>query len=202
MLLQLLVNGIIMGSIYSLVSLGFALVYNTTQIFHIDYASVYTFAAYMVFTFYKLLNLPLLISFIGAILITILISILIEKVVYLPLDRKRSSLNIVLISSIGIMIVIINVIAMIYGNETQIVNPNISESYTFGKVIITYAQFAQFIVSGLLIIVFLIFLKHSKFGIRTRAMRYDPVLCTVFGLDVNKMRITLFALSACFAAIR
>lgn len=201
MLLQLLANGIIMGSIYALVSLGFALVYNTTRIFHIAYAAIYMFASYMLFTFYKSLQFPLIVAFAGSILLTMLLSLSIEYLIYKPLNKKNSSLNVAMISSIGAMIVIINMVAMFYGNETQILNPNISKSVTIGNIILTYAQLAQFFVCVLFILLFLIFLKYTQFGIKTRAMRDDPVLCTVFGLDLNKMRIALFALSASFAAI-
>ena len=89
MLIQLLANGIIMGSIYALVALGFALVYNTTKSFHIAYAAVYMFSAYMILSFYKTLQLPLLISFAIAILLTMGLSILIERAVYLPLVKRK-----------------------------------------------------------------------------------------------------------------
>ncbi len=201
MLLQLLVNGLIIGSIYSIVALGYALIYNTTHIFHIAYASIYMFSSYMLLSFYINLNIPFIISFIIAIGLTILLSVLIEILVYRPLNKKRSSLNVVLISSIGIMIVVINIIAMFYGNETQILNPNISKSISIGNIIITYSQLAQFIVSLVLIFIFLIFLKFTKFGIKTRAMRDDSILCKVFGMDINRMRLMLFMLSALFAAV-
>jgi len=135
MLLQLLVNGIIMGAIYSLVSLGFALVYNTTRIFHIAYAGIYMFSAYMILSFYKYLQFPLFLSYLLAIILAIILSILIEKIVYLPLVNKKSSLNVLLISSIGVMIVIVNSIAMLYGNETKIINPNISKSVQLGALL-------------------------------------------------------------------
>lgn len=201
MLIQLLANGIIMGSIYSLVALGFALVYNTTRIFHIAYAAIYMFASYMVLTFYKSFQMPLLLAFLIAIVLTVALSIFIERMVYLPLAKKRSSLNVVLISSIGVMIVVVNTIAMFYGNETQILNPNISKSVTLGTIILTYTQLAQIFISLALIGIFLLFLKYSKFGLKTRAMRDDEVLCTVFGLNINRMRLNLFGLSAFFAAI-
>lgn len=201
MFLQFIVNGIIIGSIYSLVSLGFALVYNTTRIFHIAYAVLYMFCPYMILTLYSNLGLPLIISFIIAILITVLLSLLMEIIIYKPLTKKNSSHNIVMISSIGIMIIVINTIALLYGNETKILNQNISETLSFGSIIITYTQLAQFLVSIFLLAVFLIFLKFSKFGIKTRAMRDDDVLCSVFGSDIYKMRLTLFTLSAFFAAV-
>ena len=90
---------------------------------------------------------------------------------------------------------------MFYGNETQILNPNISKSITLGNIILTHTQLAHLFVSLVLIGIFLLFLKHSKFGIKTRAMRDDDVLCTVFGLDISQMRLNLFGLSAFFAAV-
>lgn len=201
MLFQFIINGVIIGSIYSLVSLGFALVYNTTRIFHIAYAVIYMFCPYMILTFYSNLGYPLLLSFIIAISITVVLSLLMEIVIYKPLSKKNSSHNIIMISSIGIMIVVINIIAMLYGNETKILNQDISETLTFGNIIITYTQLVQFLISAFLLSGFLIFLKFTKFGIKTRAMRDDDVLCSVFGSDIYKMRITLFTLSAFFAAV-
>ena len=201
MLIQLLANGIVMGSIYALVALGFALVYNTTRIFHIAYAVVYMVSAYMVFSFYRQLQFPLFFSFLLAILFTVGLSLIIELFIYRPLVKKGSSLNIIMISSIGVMIVVINLVAMFYGNETKIINPEISQSISIGKIILTYTQVYQFVISLILMGVFLILLKRSQFGVRTRALRDDDQLCTVFGMDINKLRLSLFALSAFFAAV-
>ena len=88
MLLQFIVNGLIIGSVYALVSLGFALVYNTTRIFHIAYAVLYMFCPYMLFLFYNELSLPLVLSFIIAICLTVVLSLLMELIVYKPLSKK------------------------------------------------------------------------------------------------------------------
>ena len=121
MFLQLLANGIVMGSIYAMVALGFALVYNTTKIFHIAYAAIYMFAAYMFYAFFTLLQIQILLSFLIATILTVLLSWIIEKVVYRPLENKGSSLNVIMISSIGVMIIVVNSIAMFFGNETKII---------------------------------------------------------------------------------
>jgi len=201
MLIQFLVNGIVMGSIYALVSLGFALVYNTTRIFHIAYAVIYMFGPYMILTFFHGLGLNLFVSFTIAIILTMILSMIMELLVYRPLTKKKSSLNIVLISSIGVMIVLINTIAIFYGNETKILNPDISKTLTLGNVILTYTQAAQLLISVALLGLFLLFLKFSKFGIMTRAMRDDDVLSLVFGMDIYRMRYVLFGLSGFFAAV-
>ncbi|HDR68322.1 MAG TPA: branched-chain amino acid ABC transporter permease [Bacteroidaceae bacterium] len=201
MFLQFIINGLIMGSIYSIVALGFALVYNTTRIFHISYAALYIAAPYFLLTFYSKFGMPFLMAFVLAVFSTVIIGLLIELVIYKPLVRKNSSSNIIMISSIGVMIIIINMIALIYGNETKIINPDISKTVRFGQLIVTYTQLIQLLVCSLIIIVFLAFLKFSRFGIRTRAMRDDNELCSVFGMDIQRMRIILFSLSTVFCAV-
>ena len=201
MLLQLLANGIIMGSIYAIVALGFALIYNTTRIFHIAYAVVYMFAPYVLLSFYQSLQLPLLIAFLLAVIGTIGLSLLIEYTVYRPLNKINSSLNVIMISSIGVMIVVINVIAMFYGNETKIIHQAISPSVSYMGIILTHIQIAQFLISLVLIILFLFYLKYSGFGIKTRALRDDDQLYTVMGMDISRMRTGLFILSGFFAAV-
>jgi len=201
MLIQLLINGLISGAIISLVALGYALVYNTTRIFHIAYSTLYMIAPYILLTFFKTLGINFYLSTFISILGIILLSTIIELLVYKPLENKKSSLNVVMISSIGVMTVIINLIAMFYGNETKVLNPELSGSLTFGELIITKVQLAQFLISIFLISLFFVFLKFTEFGLKTRAMRDDTVLCTIFAVNITTLRIKIFALSGFFAAV-
>ncbi len=200
MLIQLIINGLINGAIISLVALGYALVYNTTRIFHIAYSTLYMAAPYFVLTFFNTLRFNFYVSAIIGILATILLSIVIELFIYRPLEIKKSSLNIVMISSIGVMTVVINLIAMLYGNETKILNQGLSDTLTVGNIIITKVQMAQFLISSILIFAFFVFLKYTQFGLKTRALRDDTVLCNVFAVNIPSLRLQIFALSGFFAA--
>ncbi len=201
MLLQFLINGLITGSIYALAALGFALVYNTTRIFHLAYAAVYMFAPYMLFTFYVTMGIPFVLSFIISVLLTMFLSVSFEFSVYKPLSKNKSSGEVILISSLGIMIIVINVIAMFYGNETKIIVSSISNSISFGNIIITYNQLWQFSVSVILLVVFFVLLGKSKFGQKARALRDDTELFMVMGYNVYGMRTLLFLLSGLFVAV-
>jgi branched-chain amino acid transport system permease protein len=201
MIWQLIVNGIITGTIYGVVALGFALVYNTTRIFHIAYAAIYMIAPYFLLFFLKTSGLPMIISIILAFLGTIVIGLSTELLVYSPLVRHNSSSNVIMVSSIGVMIVIINIIALLFGNGAKIINSGISKSIAFGTILITHIQLIQFFSSLLLFAVFFTFLKFTKFGIQTRAYRDDISLSEVLGMNTLKMRRSLFILSSFFAAI-
>jgi branched-chain amino acid transport system permease protein len=186
--------------IYGVVALGFALVYNTTRIFHIAYAAIYMVAPYFLLLFLRTLGAPLLISIVGMFILTALIGLVTDLLVYSPLIRRKSSSNVLMVSSIGVMIVIINIVALLFGNETKVINNEISQSITLGSVLVTHTQLMQFIVSASIIFVFYLILKFSSFGIRTRALRDDEKLAAVLGINTVRLKRSLFILSSIFAA--
>lgn len=201
MIFQSLANGLVTGSIYAIAALGFAMVYNTTHIFHIAYAAIYMFAPYMLYSFSRVLGLPLLPAILIAVLLTIVLSLVSELFVYQPLKKKGSSGNVMMVSSIGFMIVIINVIALFYGNETKIISQGLSESFQLSSIIITKNQLIQFIISISLTAGFILFLNFSKFGLRTRTIRDDEELSKIFGIQVERTRMKIFMLSGLFIGV-
>ena len=203
MLIQFIINGIILGAIYATMALGFALVYNTTKIFHIAYAVLYMVSGYFLYSFFNQWQFNFFLSSALAIAITVLFSIFIEFSVYQPLIKKKASLNVILISSLGVMIVVINFIALIYGNETKIIHNEIAKSVHFGHnaVIVTYPQFYQLIFSLLFITGVYLLLEYTPVGIRIRALKDDEELAKVQGIDITKYRLIIFAVSGFLAAL-
>jgi len=99
MILQLIANGIITGSLISIMAIGFGVIYSTINFFHIAYGAVYRVAAYLMYILLSW-HLPLAISIILSIVLTIIVGILIEFLVYKPLHEKRASHGIYLISAL------------------------------------------------------------------------------------------------------
>lgn len=201
MLTQFIANGLVTGMIYGLIALGFALVYNTTKIFHIAYSAIYMIAPYFLFHFINAYGLDLFSAVVLAVIFTAIIGVITDILVYYPLYKKKSSANVMMISSIGIMVILINLVAMIWGNETKMINPDISKIYTWNNIILTRTQIIQFIVSLFFISGFLLFLKLTKFGIKIRAYRDDANLIEIMGVKTRQLRMILFAISSIFAAI-
>ena len=203
MLTQFILNGIILGAIYSAMALGFSLVYNTTKIFHIAYAVLYMISGYFLYTFFNQLHFDFFLSTVLAIIITIFAGVFIEFAVYQPLIKKKASLNVILISSLGVMIVAINLVALFYGNETKIIHNEIAKSIHFGQdtVIITYPQLYQLMFSLLSIIGIFVLLEYTPVGIRIRALQDDEELAKVQGINIRKNRLIIFAISGFLAAL-
>ncbi len=201
MILQFLLNGLITGILYSLLAIGFALVYNTTRIFHIAAAALYVVAAYAFYSFAFLLQWPLPIAGISAIAVTMLMSLLTEILIYTPLKAKKSSLNVMMIASIGVMTLLTNLIAMLFGNETKVVDNTIQPTYIYGSLIITTPQMYQLIIGSVAIIAFILFIRHTRWGLRFRALSTDDILYQTLGYRVHHTRLIVFSLSGLFIAL-
>lgn len=198
---QFLINGIITGILYSLLAIGFSLVYNTTKLFHIAAAAIYVFAAFMFYWFAVAFGLPVIVGAIIAILLTMGLSLLTDVSVYRPLKKRKASNNVAMIASIGMMTVIVNLLAMFFGNETKVIDNTIHRSFSLGNIIITTPQMWQLVVGGVVIVLFLVFIGMTSWGIRFRALNADSVLYETMCYDTSRTRTFVFLMSGAFIAI-
>lgn len=201
MILQLLANGLVSGCVYALVALGFGLIYNTTRIFHIAHGIVYTVAAYLFYTFARGLELNIVLSGLFASILATLLGIAIEVFIYYPFYKKKASIGIVMIGSLGIYIFLVNLIAMLYGNDTKVISPGVGEAFHFGSVILTRIQLLEILAFLILFFTLFLVIKKTKLGKIIRALSDNPRLVTILGIDVRKIRILIFALGSFLAGI-
>ena len=110
MLRQLLLNGLIAGSIYALIAIGFTVIYRTVKFFHFAHGVVYTAGAYFAYTIIISLHLNFIISFFLSIILASFLGITIDKLVYYPLRKQKASNLIFLLASFGVFILLKNLI--------------------------------------------------------------------------------------------
>lgn len=201
MLSQFIANGIVSGCVFALVALGFGLIYNSTKVFHLAHGVVYTASAYIFYSCFVSLHLHVLLSLVLAVAFSVLMGILLERYIYSPLLKKRASMGIVLISSLGVYTVLVNFIAMLYGNETKIISPGAEKTFHIGSIILTRIQLVEVVAFVLLFSLTFGFLKLSNFGRLIQALADNPPLVSVIGVDVRKIRLFVFALGSALAGI-
>lgn len=200
-MIQFLINGLITGVLYSLLAIGFALVYNTTRIFHIAAAALYVIAAYMFYAAVSLLHLPILLGAVVAVIVTMLISLLIDVLVYRPLGERHPITNVSLIAAVGVLTVLVNVVVLIFGNAPKVVENSLKFTYTFGKLILSQPQIWQAGIGILSIVAFIIFIHITSWGKRFRALSDDEILFSTLGYSVRGTRNVVFLLSGAFIAL-
>jgi branched-chain amino acid transport system permease protein len=206
MIQQLIVNGIIAGSIYALIAIGFTVIYRTVKFFHFAHGIVYTAGAYLAYTFFILLHIHPIISFFLSISLCALLGIVIDKSVYYPLRIKKASNLILLLASFGIFIFLQNLIQLVYGAQILTLRTGpIKEGYQLSVLgwqmgaVITQIQILILVVGFLLLGFLWVFVQRTKLGKAMRAVSDDPIAASVVGINPDKTILASFAIGSALA---
>jgi branched-chain amino acid transport system permease protein len=209
MLFQVLFNGLVAGSLYALVALGFSLIYSATRIFHIAHGAIYTAAAYSFLLWVTLFSswsdTSGWGSFVAALTLTLavvcLFAILCELIIYRPLYRRAAPPLVSFISSLGLYIVAVNLIALAFGSEKRVLNPNVEPGADFGPIVINRMQAVQLAVSALVMLAAFLLLKRTTLGRNIRALSDNAMLLGVLGVNPKRVRTAVFILGSVLAAL-
>jgi branched-chain amino acid transport system permease protein len=201
MLAQLLVNGFINGCVYAILALSFGLIYTTTRVLHIAHGGAYTAGAYLCYAFLTLAGLPLWAAATLAVLASGALGAAMELGLYAPLVRRGASPLVAFLSSLGLYIAMVNVIALLFGNETRVLHAGSDRVFHLGPVIFNRIQLSQFLVALVLLPTFMLFLRHTTWGKVIRAVRDHQVLATVLGINVSLVRVGVLALGSALAGL-
>jgi branched-chain amino acid transport system permease protein len=199
-LVNFLLNGLVNGSLIAVVALGFAMVYNTTRIFHIAYAGLYTLGAYLMFWFLDTLDLPFLLSLFLCLAVVSICSLLMEHLVYKPLSMKDRPPNTLMVSSIGMLILLVNAIVLFFGPNPGILSPDALNIPVIHIASMTSLPAISFMVNLGMILAFILVLKFTRLGIMIRALRDNALMSGVFGVNTYRLRLALFAMSGLLVA--
>ncbi len=199
--LQLLANGIVNGAMYALLAVSFGLVYRGTRVFHVAFGGLFVLAAMLFHTLVTVAGLNWWLAGVGAVVLAGLAGWIVEDGFYRLFFVRHSSAGAVMVASLGLAVVIENVLALIYGNEIRTIPRGLASSIVLGSVRLTVIQVAQFVVSvALLVVLWVLATRHSTFKV-FRAMGENQDLLRTHGLPLMSYRARLFALSGAVAAV-
>jgi branched-chain amino acid transport system permease protein len=199
---QLVANSLFSASIYAMVGIGFSLIYRCGRFFHFAHAGAVTIGAYSCFFCVKYTALPLLVNVLLGLSFTILLGCLMELVVYRPLrNRKGTPLGFLLVS-LGLYIVMQNCISAIFGDNTQVIFPEVRPTvFRLGEASMTSIQLLTLAVSAGVLLFVGSLLRLTSLGKRIRAVASDPELACVVGISVDNVSIWVIAIGSAAAGI-
>ena len=199
--LQLLGNGIVQGAVAMLYAAGFGIVYRSFRVFHIAMGAQFVFSCYAFYFCASILKLPLAAAICGVLSLSALFALLIEWTVYRPFFRKGCSSGVVMIASLGVMIVVENLIALTFGNEVKTISNQLEPSVAFAGLRFTRIQLLQFFVGIGVFTAVGAMVRFSKWLKAVWAMGDQPELLPVLGLPLSRLRLMVMALGGILVAV-
>jgi branched-chain amino acid transport system permease protein len=207
--LQQIINGLVLGSVYALVALGYTMVYGILQLINFAHGEVLMVGAMVALTVLGVLGtvfpgLPLvvqlLIATLAAIPVCMLLSATIERVAYRPL--RNSPRLAPLITAIGVSIVL-QTLAMIIWSPNPRVFPDMLPTTPFeiGGALIAPKQILILVVATIAMTGLLLLIHKTKLGRAMRAVSENPKIASLMGVNPDRIIAATFMLGAALAAI-
>lgn len=208
-LLQQLINGLVLGSVYALVALGYTMVYGILQLINFAHGEVLMVGAMVALTVLGLLGsfapgLPLivqlLIATLAAIPVCMLLSAAIERIAYRPLRQAPRLAP--LITAIGVSIVL-QTLAMIIWSPNPRVFPDLLPTTPFeiGGALLAPKQVLILVIAAIAMTALLILIHKTKLGRAMRAVSENPKIASLMGVNPDRIITATFMLGAALAAI-
>ncbi|HYF59179.1 MAG TPA: branched-chain amino acid ABC transporter permease [Burkholderiaceae bacterium] len=206
-LLQQILNGLVLGSVYALVALGYTMVYGILQLINFAHGDVLMIGAMVGVTVAGLLvkaGLPgpvvLMLALAAAIPVCVLLSLFVERVAYRPLRNAPRLAP--LITAIGVSIVI-QTIAMIVWKPNPIVFPDLlpTTPIEIGGALLAPKQLLILVVSAAMMIGLMVLVNRTKLGRAMRATAENPRIAGLMGVNANQVIAATFAIGAALAAV-
>lgn len=201
--LQLLLNGIVAGSLYSLMAISLSLIYGATRHFHIAHAAVFSAAGYLTYVFGTALGLPAGLAVPIAILAATGLGVAIVRLLYRPLEERGGGPFIIFLVSLGTLAVVVNVFTLWLGQSPVRVTfaQGLRRPVEFGGLSLTVVQIGLILVSILCLGLLFYLLNCTWWGKYIRAFSSNPEFVEIIGGNPRALEILVYSIGSAIAAL-
>jgi branched-chain amino acid transport system permease protein len=205
------ISGIALGAIYTILALGFVIIFKATQVVNFAHGAIAAFGAYMVVYFATVLNFPgrlldflpytaqWIMSALLAVAVTALLGIIIERLTIRPMIGK--TLFAVAIITLGLDLIIRTVTNNLMDNQPRgLADPWGANILEFGEIRVAHTQIVTLVVTVALVLL-LVWFFRTKTGTAMRATAFDQEAAMAQGINVGTVFALAWAIGAALAAI-
>ncbi|MGB6100617.1 MAG: branched-chain amino acid ABC transporter permease [Comamonas sp.] len=198
--LNLLMSGLVIGSLYGLIAMGFAIVYRATGMVNFAVGEVMMMTAYISYNLAQIPGLGFTGVFLAMLPISMLLGWAIERIFIRPMLGESMFSRVMV--TIGLAVVIRSAVILIWGVEPQ-PYPRLlgDEVIRWGGLALYPGQIFSLLILALLCLVMWAFFRHSRVGIAMRATSNNETTALLMGINVNRIGGIAWALSSFFSAM-
>lgn len=198
-ILQQLVNGVVTGSIYTLLAMGLSQIYGILGISHFAHGSVVMMGGYIAYTFARMWGFPLIVAAIFAVLLCMLLGMFLERFAYRTII-DGPPIN-VFILALGLLFVFENLCQMIWGPDPIAIQASSNVTLTIGPVTITSFRLMVIIINLGIMVALAMMMKRTKLGRSIRAVAQNREAAAMVGVNVNHTSSAVFAMGSAMAGL-
>ncbi len=198
-----LVNGLVLGSFYALVALGYTMVFGVVKLLNFAHGDLYMSGGFVGFLALSVVApfvgngwFGVAVSILAAMVAVGILGVVIERIAYQPM-LKAPRLSI-LITALAVSLTLQNGVLTLTNGQVLAFSPSLGfAGFNLGGVFINYKQIVLAATAAVLMIALQLFVTRSQYGRAMRAVSIDKDMCELMGIDVNRIiAVTFFVGSA------
>jgi branched-chain amino acid transport system permease protein len=194
-------NGLSLGAIYALGAVGLTLVYGILRLVNFAHGDFLTFGAYMAYLVNVTWGAPLVVAVFWAMLMTALLGILFERVMWGPMRAKHAGFLQLILMSIGLAFVIRAVVQWFWGTEIRTLDVNTTDTVDFLGVRIGQTELIVLVVGVAVLVGVGLMLRLTLLGKRMRALSDDLDLAETAGIDTRRVILYTWVFAGALAGL-
>ena len=197
---QLLLTGLVVGSIYALVALGFVLIYKSTSILNFAQGELLMLGAYICLALTTELHIPFIGSFLLTLVFSFILGVLLERTILRPMIGE-SIISVIMIT-IALSVVLRCLTQIVWGTDTKVFPPIFSEEpiYFFGLFLAEIHLYSLALALSC-VVMFGLFFKFSSAGLAMRVTAFDQQIAQTLGISIKRIFALAWAISAVVSSI-
>lgn len=216
--IQQVINGLAIGGVYAIFALGYTLVFSILGIINFAHGAVFTLGAYFTYALIgsrfglngllaqvqSPIALPFIIATLVSAILAGLVAVLIERTAFRTLRKRGADPLLTLVSSLGVAVVLVNLIQYLVGAEaysypTAVALSGLPPSINLGsdenRLIVRTAQIVIFAVSIIVLIALTVLINRTRLGKAMRAVAEDGTTASLLGINTDRVIMFTFFLS-------
>ncbi len=201
--MQVIVMALFRAVEYATLGLGFGLIFSTTKIFHFVFGPIYAVASYAMLFFILNMAVPFPLALVMGLAFAVILAVLIQVIFYEPLLNRPNAALPLLITALGIFTIMQQLLALPFGYQSKELPNGLRETLLiqFGSITVTSTQVIVFVIELLVILLTLLLLSKTKFGLVVRAIGSDSDLAETLGSNLIKTRVLVMALGTALSGL-
>lgn len=195
---QSIVNGVILGTLYLMMAIGFTLAFGVMRIVNFAHGEFYMIGAFLALIGVNWLGLPFAFSLAFTVAAALLLGALVERLVFRPFRADELS---GMIASLGLAMILQHGALILFGPDPQSFPSLVSGVYRLGDIIIPKSRALTLGIGLVILVAFYFFLMHTRMGRALRALVQDQEVAAIYGVRLEIMYPLGLGLGVALAAV-
>ncbi|HUN92597.1 MAG TPA: branched-chain amino acid ABC transporter permease [Burkholderiaceae bacterium] len=205
-MLQVLVNGLVLGAVYALIALGLTMVFSIMRVVNFAHGQMYMLGGFVVYYLYGEFGLPFWVALPAAAVALAVVGVAFNRFFFQPVLASAAREENSMLMAVGTALLLENLALAFFGEKERGVPPIVDGSFIVGDVsengaILTYPNALVALLSILFITALLAFVRFTRPGRALRAVAQDAEAARLQGVDVKATTTLGFAIGAALAGL-